>query len=129
MYKRSDCFDLIFRKTLEHGKHVLVDFPLSLTAQSGKELFSLAESKGTTSWMMIKGNYTCRTNMQVDMLIDIGSSKLNKGGCLFLFVCVICFFLCLCTDHTTNKLASTLICFFFVKKNSLSIKIMHALDQ
>ena len=43
-----NCFDSIFRKTLEHGKHVLVDFPLSLTAQSGKELFSLAESKGNT---------------------------------------------------------------------------------
>jgi len=40
--------DLIFRKTLEHGKHVLVDFPLSLSAQSGKELFNLAESKGNT---------------------------------------------------------------------------------
>lgn len=43
-----NCFDSIFRKTLEHGKHVLVDFPLSLTAQGGKELFSMAESKGNT---------------------------------------------------------------------------------
>ena len=46
--RRFNCFDLTFRKTLEHGKHVLVDFPLSLTAQSGKELFNLAESKGNT---------------------------------------------------------------------------------
>ena len=34
------------RKILEHGKHVLVDFPLSITAESGKEIFNLAESKG-----------------------------------------------------------------------------------
>lgn len=34
------------RKALEHGKHVLVDFPLCLSAQSGKELYDLAESKG-----------------------------------------------------------------------------------
>lgn len=34
------------RKVLEHGKHVLVDFPLCLSAQCGKDLFELAESKG-----------------------------------------------------------------------------------
>lgn len=49
--RRFNCFDLTFRKTLERGKHVLVDFPLSLTAQSGKELFNLAESKGNTMVM------------------------------------------------------------------------------
>ena len=31
---------------MEHGKHVLVDYPLCLSAQSGKDLFHLAESKG-----------------------------------------------------------------------------------
>ena len=31
---------------MEHGKHVLVDYPLCLSAQSGKDLFNLAESKG-----------------------------------------------------------------------------------
>lgn len=34
------------RKALEHGKHILVDFPLCFSAQRGKELFNLAESKG-----------------------------------------------------------------------------------
>ncbi|XP_078356489.1 biliverdin reductase A-like, partial [Oculina patagonica] len=42
----NDTHEEYARKTLEHGKHVLVDFPLSLTAQSGKELFNLADSKG-----------------------------------------------------------------------------------
>lgn len=48
------------RKTLEHGKHVLVDFPLSLTAQSGKELFKLADSKGMNGDLLytILPNYT-----------------------------------------------------------------------
>lgn len=35
-----------YRKILEHGKHVLVDFPLCLTAEGGKKIFDLAESKG-----------------------------------------------------------------------------------
>lgn len=34
------------RKALEHGKHVLVDYPLCVSAQGGKDLFNLAESKG-----------------------------------------------------------------------------------
>lgn len=34
------------RKVLDHGKHVLVDYPFCLSAQSGKDLYDLAESKG-----------------------------------------------------------------------------------
>ena len=31
---------------MDHGKHVLVDYPFCLSAQSGKDLYDLAESKG-----------------------------------------------------------------------------------
>lgn len=44
----NDTHEEYARKILEHGKHVLVDFPLSLTAESGKKIFDLAESKGLT---------------------------------------------------------------------------------
>lgn len=44
----NDTHEEYARKILEHGKHVLVDFPLSLTAESGKNIFDLAESQGLT---------------------------------------------------------------------------------
>ena len=31
---------------MDHGKHVLVDYPFCLSAQSGKDLYDLAGSKG-----------------------------------------------------------------------------------
>ena len=42
-------FLLILRTCLEHGKHVLVEYPMVLTDQAGKELFKLAEEKGEYS--------------------------------------------------------------------------------
>lgn len=44
----NDTHEEYARKILEHGKHVLVDFPLCLTAEGGKKIFNLAESKGLT---------------------------------------------------------------------------------
>lgn len=44
----NDTHEEYARKILEHGKHVLVDFPLCLTAEGGKKIFDLAESKGLT---------------------------------------------------------------------------------
>lgn len=44
----NDTHEEYARKILEHGKHVLVDFPLCLTAKGGKKIFNLAESKGLT---------------------------------------------------------------------------------
>ncbi|XP_060080221.1 biliverdin reductase A-like [Ylistrum balloti] len=37
--------DLV-RKSLQHGKHVLVEFPLALSVQSAKEFYQLASQKG-----------------------------------------------------------------------------------
>lgn len=44
----NDTHEEYARKILEHGKHILVDFPLCLTAEGGKKIFDLAESKGLT---------------------------------------------------------------------------------
>lgn len=44
----NDTHEEYARKILKHGKHVLVDFPLCLTAEGGKKIFDLAESKGLT---------------------------------------------------------------------------------
>ena len=46
MYKRPGWRRKAVRFELLIGKHVLVDYPLCLSAQGGKDLFNLAESKG-----------------------------------------------------------------------------------
>ena len=55
-YCNTDLYQTLFhRKTLKHGKHVLIEFPLCLSAEQGKDLFNLAESKGTYRYIDILG--------------------------------------------------------------------------
>lgn len=44
---------------LEAGKHVLVEYPMALSAKAAHELWEMAEQKGNTFVLKTVSNFTC----------------------------------------------------------------------
>lgn len=63
LFKDWSCIP--FRMFLEAGKHVLVEYPMALSAKAAHELWEMAEQKGNTFVLKVVNSITYRVAPKV----------------------------------------------------------------